>query len=237
MRGESAALAYLSRDTLLHIDMIEPIRRGTADLLFAGADGVLLRETASGAYMMTAETPAAAAAMLALPTGEVSLLAVHQPRDADAAARRFGLNRRMVCHQTMWPRPDAPAIPPSPLTVRPLTHADAETVHAMYEHDVGHDYIRARIAAGEMLGAFEADTLAGFAGLHAEGAMGMLHIAPAYRGRGIAKHLTATLAGRLIPHGRVPFAQFVQGNEASRRLNERMGFVITPKPSVIWLER
>ena len=41
---KNAALQWLSRDPLLHVCMSESIRRGHAEILYAGQDGVLLRD-------------------------------------------------------------------------------------------------------------------------------------------------------------------------------------------------
>ena len=42
MNLEQKALAYLERDRLLFADMLEPLRRGSAELLYVQEDGVLL---------------------------------------------------------------------------------------------------------------------------------------------------------------------------------------------------
>ena len=50
----------------------------------------------------------------------------------------------------------------------------------------GLEHIRQAIGAG-MLGAFVDGTLAGFAGFHGEGSIGLLEVLPAYRRRGLGK--------------------------------------------------
>ena len=49
---KSRAIEYLIKNPLLHMGMIEPIRRDTADILYAEIDGVLIKEQKSNAYMM-----------------------------------------------------------------------------------------------------------------------------------------------------------------------------------------
>jgi len=41
---KNKAIAYLLKNPLLNMGMIEPIRRDTADILYAKADGVLIKE-------------------------------------------------------------------------------------------------------------------------------------------------------------------------------------------------
>ncbi len=49
------AIAYLMKDILLNVGMIEPIRRNTATILYADTDGVLLKEQKSDAYMISVD--------------------------------------------------------------------------------------------------------------------------------------------------------------------------------------
>ena len=65
--------------------------------------------------------------------------------------------------------------------------------------------------------------LAAFAGVHAEGSMGMLEVLPAYRRRGMGEALEAWLIGWMLERGRVPFCQIFDGNEASLRLQKKLG--------------
>lgn len=227
------ALAYLLGDPVFHMDMIEPIRRGTAQLLAADAQGVLLLETASRAYMLSAADAAESARLVDMAPAP-GLFAAHQAHGAAAVAARFGLPERMRCHQAVWLSGEEVAGPQIDLAIRPLEAAHAEEVAALYSHDAQPGYIAGRIAAGEMIGAFDGETLAGFIGLHEEGAMGMLEVAPAYRRRSLGSALVASLSGRLLAAGRVPFSQFVVGNEASRLLHARLGFAISEQ-ALTWL--
>ena len=60
MTKQEAAQAYLRRDPVLYANLLEALRRGSAELLEAGEGGVLLYERGCGAYMMSAASPAAA---------------------------------------------------------------------------------------------------------------------------------------------------------------------------------
>ncbi len=56
MSLNETALACLNRNRLLYLNMLEVLRRGSAELLYAGEGGVLLYDRGSGAYMLTART-------------------------------------------------------------------------------------------------------------------------------------------------------------------------------------
>ena len=57
MSLNETALACLNRNRLLYLNMLEVLRRGSAELLWAGEGGVLLYDRGSGAYMLTARDP------------------------------------------------------------------------------------------------------------------------------------------------------------------------------------
>lgn len=237
MSGEAMtarALALLDADAVFHMDMIEAIRRGTGDILDITADGVLLRETGSGALMMTATAPDTAARFLSRDEA-APLFVAHQPFYVAEAAARYGLHATMTCYQAAWTRGEAMSLPRTGLTYRMLEKTCLPRVAQLYSHDIGDDYLAGRIAAGELFGAFDGDALAGIIGLHEEGSMGMLEVDPAYRRRQVGTGLLAFLVNRLLEQESVPFSQFTEANEPSRRLHETLGFDISDKP-LYWLE-
>jgi len=231
---EMPAAAYLEKNLLHHMDMLQPIRRDSAEVLAANPRGVLLLEKASGAHMLTVRSPECAEEFLSQ-IESAYLMAVHQEHLVEGAALRFGLRPTMRCHQAAWLHPSPPAAPETPFRVEPLGPDRAGEVRALYAQDVEPGYIEGRLLAGEMFGAFRGGELAGFIGLHAEGSMGMLEVLPAFRRMGVGTLLVAFLCGRLMERGLTPFSQFTTHNLASRRLHEAMGFSISDE-LVYWLE-
>ena len=63
------ARAWLERDRVLHANMLEVLRRGSADALVAEEGGVLLHDTGCGAWMLAAEPEAAPAFLDRVPAG------------------------------------------------------------------------------------------------------------------------------------------------------------------------
>lgn len=230
----TTAMAYLEQDTLHHIDMLQPILRGTADILHADSEGVLLREQASGAYFLTANTPEAANRLIKS-INSASLMVSHQAFACGEITRRLGLRSLMTCQQAAWLHP-VPPHAPSPCTITPLAQDMSPLVQAHYSHSsISPAYIEGRIAAGEMFGAFLDGTLAGFVGLHEEGSMGMLEVLPGFRRMGVATQIFSHLCAVLLSKGWTPFSQFTTSNNASRKLHEALGFAISSKP-VFWME-
>lgn len=231
---EAVALDYLNRDPLGHADMLVPIRRGSADILAAGPDGVLLLERQSQAFMLAAPDDARAL-RLCDAVQAPQLMCLRSEAAARAAMARWGLRLTMICHQAVWPGALPPDLPPSSFAVRPLSLDMAGRIEALYSHDIGLPYIEARLRAGDMWGAFDGDTLAGFAGIHAEGAMGMLEVLPDYRRRGMGLLLAAHLCRVQLLRGVTPFSQLTVDNHASRRLNLALGMKLCPG-DIYWLE-
>lgn len=85
-----------------------------------------------------------------------------------------------------------------------------------------------------MWGLFDNGTLAGFIGMHDEGSMGLLEILPEYRRRGYGYLLEGCLIRLHLECGWVPFCHVVEGNDASMRLQEKLGMTFSELPA-IWV--
>lgn len=98
------ALEYLLKDKMLHMDMIEDIRRGKADILAVREDGVLTKDRSGGAYRITAKTKDAGERLLSLtdPTGAVYVC--HQKFVLMSILERFGLKNFNECYQVIYPK-------------------------------------------------------------------------------------------------------------------------------------
>lgn len=145
--------------------------------------------------------------------------------------REFSLHDSIRCTQWVYEKSE----PPCPVTadIRPLTQEHAALVASVY-HDGDGAYIRDRIEHGALFGVFESDALAGFAGFHDDGSMGMLEILPPFRRRGYAAQLEAFLIAAALKEGRAPYCHVVDGNEASLHLQWKMGLTCTRLPA-IWV--
>ena len=217
------AVSFLSRDRLSHMDMLEVIRLGQAEVIRAEENGVLLYDRPSGAWMLSASDADMGERLLSeIPREEEELLfAVHQDFLVESIGRRFHRNRVNECRQAVYTRKTPPA--QGGFAVRPLTAQDADIVYENYHAVHSREYLLGRIRAGEMFGIDAEGGLAAFAGLHAEGSMGMLEVLPPFRRRGMGEALEAWLIAWLLERGRVPFCQIFDGNEASLRLQKKLG--------------
>lgn len=227
------ALQALAGDPALYVDMAEGLCRKTARIVRAGAEGLLLLSEAAGVHMLMSRDGAAAARLLA--GVEIQALVVHEAHALEPARRLLGLRGALRYHHARYEtQSPPPELPVRGLEIRRLDMREVRFVQTHYHSLDGADYVRERIAAGTMYGAFMQGAQAGFIGEHDEGAMGMLVVLPAYRMRGIAYALERDAIRRALQEGKRPYCQVAEGNEASLRLQTKLGFSLSDA-SVVWM--
>ncbi len=235
----------LGRKKLLHIDMTELIARGKARLVAADGANICLRDAESGIYFLTAENAAEGHKLFEkIAPGPDVLLVLHQEFLCEPAMEYLGTRERMDCYQLVYTRREK--LPVAGLyreeqttedgvpVIRKLTPEYTDTVFAHYEMAGDPAYIRERIAKGCVFGAFVDGELAGFAGSHTEGSIGMLTVLPEYRGRKIGKALETYMINRFLEQGYTPYGQVKAGNGISMRLQESLG-LYAAKEMVYWV--
>ena len=227
------ALAFLNRNKLLYLDMLEPIRRGSAELLYTAEDGVLLYDRLAEAHMLGADSRQALDRMLPLMEG-CDILTGHQLWYKEELATRFSLKTEQICRQSAWME----AAPPAPLPfggeLRLLDRSWAAWVYEHYSHAFGGvAYIEGAIDRG-MLGAFVDGQPAGFAGFHIEGAIGMLEVLPAYRRLGIGEALLRGVVSLALSRGQYAYGQVFTDNAPSLALQRKAGMAVS-EDILFWL--
>lgn len=227
------AYDYLNRNRLHHIDMLQSLDRGIADVLYAGDDGVLLYNRPGWVWMLSAGSDETFEKMCAL-IEDPSLIETHQPRYMPALRERFSLEGSEVCWQVAYLDKAPRAVPvPDGFEIRRLTPEYAEFVTEHYEQEHEVSYLRERIEAG-MFGAFYRGEPAGFIGTHAEGSMGILQILPAYQHLGLGLALETAMIGLELEKGHVPYGQLFADNQRSCKLQEKLGMSFADG-QVAWL--
>lgn len=227
------AIQYLSKDPLLHMDMLESICRGNEELLYTCEEGVLLINTACHAVMMSTESKDIANQMLSAIT-EAPMFVAHQSFYVDDINRKFTFQERMTCHQAVYLSKDPLPLIHTNVVIRQLNEQNLTFIMRHYSHADDEKYQKERLLSGMMYGAFIEGKLAGFIGMHAEGSIGMLEVIPEYQRIGIASELEAFLVNRLLAMGFTPFAQIIVGNTASLKLHRKLHFSISDK-TLCWL--
>lgn len=233
MTQKETALARLTGNRLLYIDMLEVLRRGTAQIRRAGPDGVLLYDPPSEVWFLDAETPAALDEMLPMLDGCV-ILTGHQMWYKDKLAAHFGFQTEQTCRQSAWLSPQPPVVPSFDGELRWLDRSWAVWTEEHYSHSFGGvSYMEDAIDRG-MLGAFVDGQPAGFIATHIEGSMGMLEVLPEYRRRGIGEALLLAMTASCLERGIYPYGQVWADNDPSLALQRKVGMTLSEE-LLFWL--
>jgi GNAT superfamily N-acetyltransferase len=96
------------------------------------------------------------------------------------------------------------------------------------------EYIHSRIEKREIYGAFINGKLAGFAGTHTDGSIGMLEVLPEYRRRGLGSELESFLINLHLSKSYTPFCQIFSDNAVSLGLQRKLGLQISGE-HLYWL--
>jgi tRNA (guanine37-N1)-methyltransferase len=232
------AIDYLNTDRMTHIDMLEILPLPKARVLAANENGVLLEH---GDLLLLASEPGHAAGFLPLmalnsPFNPEQLIVLHSDELRETLEREHGFQTVMECYHAVYPSSERiPYTLPEGAEIRKLDARYVDFVHAHYHMVDDVDYIRERIEE-DMFGVFFGEEIVGFAGTYDERSMGMLEILPEYRRLGLATALEAHLINHLISLGRVAFCQVAVYNDASIKLQQKMGLEISDRV-IYWLAR
>lgn len=233
MNLRETVLARLNGNRLLYLDMLEVLRRGTAQVVWAGAGGVLLYDPPSEVWFVDAHTPAALEEMLPRMEG-CTILTGHQMWYKDKLAVHFGFHNQQICYQSAWLEEK----PPSPLPfggeLRRLDRSWAPWAEAHYSHSFGGLPYMEEAADRGMLGAFVAGEPAGFVSFHVEGSIGMLEVLPPYRRQGVGEALLRGIVALALEEGKYPYGQVFTDNGPSLALQRKAGMTLS-RERLFWL--
>lgn len=230
----------LSKEKRRFIHMMEGLRRGLAEVLYENGRNLLLWEAGPRNFLIHAESAEELNKLLAIleeheaQEGQALNFVVLTNQWEDILRERLGLaNEICRCYQATYTIGE-----PAPVRhkdIRPLTKEQLSYVSEHY-HMAGEEYVRDRIERGALYGVYEGEALVGFGGYHDDESIGLLYIDEAYRGRGYARSMEGYLINRLRAQGKIPYGHIVYGNEASLKLQESMGLILS-QPEVYWLWR
>jgi len=227
------ALEYLEKNSLFHMSMIFPIRRNSADIIYAEKDGVLLREMTSGAYMLTVSNLLTGRQLLDS-LGRCDLLCMFQKEMSEYLLEKYSYKKCMENFQAVYTKKEHVKATPSSLEIRPLSLEYLDIIYEHYHDAVDYEYLKRRLSMHAIYGGFAGNELCGFAGTHEEGSIGILKVFENFRRRGYAEVLEGHLINTLLGRGEVPFAQVGPDNEASIRLHQKLGFELS-REKLYWL--
>lgn len=205
-RQDAHTLAFTGRALLMHAGSLHALSADSVEDALAACEGL------SDAGLLCCDCMAAMPALMA----------------------RYGLTWSGICYNVVY-QGSAPVPVGEGAVLAPIPPEGIETVVASYGLLSPGD-VRRHIQDGTLLGGYMQGEWVGFIGLHDEGSMGMLHIFPAYRRRGLGYTLEGLLINRLLKENRTPWAQIFTDNHASLSLQSKLGMARSDE-TVCWLSK
>ncbi len=231
--NEQEILAYLEQDRTLRIDMIEAVRRKSAKILYAAPDAVLLTKMDRFCLLVSDTVEAGKRALETVPK-DIRLFVAHNEASRDAVFQTFpNINHASACWQAYYAGKD-PIPVPDVCKIRPFPMEELPFLMSVYDPDGKAERYAERIRAGDVLAAYRDGELAGFIGFHGDGSGGMLEVLPKFRRLGIGSALEIALHNLALSRGWTPYGQIYTTNDASRKLQESLGMVVSDG-AIYWM--
>lgn len=215
------------KDRILYVDMQESLEQGNARVFYDSENTLVLRENEWQLYYIASNNFDEVDKILdeIIPKeGEQEdfpMLLPHGDELIEHVIQKSGYTGVEKCYQLMY-EGENPIEMETELDIRNPNPEDFERIAETY-HNVDEDVLRGNFADPHFFGGYIGGELACYAGMHPEGALGMLHVFEKFRGRGYAKQLEAYIINNHIKEGRRPYGQVFVTNAASLELQRKMG--------------
>ena len=232
----NTANKILINDFLLNVDMLECIRRGSAEILFAADGCVLLKDIPSQIYMLSSQSHKVSEYLISKIPANAEIIVSHDKFSYELLTEKFKFNNTMICYNTVYTNNSPIELKDSKVNIKILTLEYKDIIMKNYSkvEIIEDGYIEDRLKSKVMFGAFINDDLCGFIGSHTEGSIGMLEVLPKYQGKGIGAALQIAATNNSLANKRYPYGQVVEDNIASAALQKKLGFELS-KNKVYWL--
>ncbi|MBR5520595.1 MAG: GNAT family N-acetyltransferase [Oscillospiraceae bacterium] len=216
---------YTDTNPDLYISITSVMDRGTALVLENCEDGIFIKDTVSGLYMLACRRTDTAKQWLVKHEGDYGVVVTFDSHAADFVKSRYGLCNTLECYQAVYAHTTAPQIK-ADLDVRNATKEDFDFVAAVY-NKVSPEELKEIINRNQLFIATKDSRIIGFAGQHLEGSLGILEVMPEYRGNGYGKYLEVFMIDHMLKKGQKPFCQVETFNKISLELQKKLGYNIT----------
>lgn len=220
----------LSRIDYLGLDRV--LRRRSGEIIAEQDGALLIRDRISGAYMLVCEDAAVGIPLLDRFIGDgCDLLMVTDQNTGNAAFDRFGFSEKLECYQVAYygEKPSSQ----TGLDIRTAEEHDLPMLIENY-HLISPEELKEAVKRKSILLGYDQGHLIGFIGEHLEGSMGILYVFPEYRHRGFGTALQTHLIVETMEKGYIPFGQVVKGNDASLRLQKKLGMTQSEN-LIVWM--
>ena len=223
----------LSKNKRSNIHIMESLSRGKGEVLFAEGDNVLVYDKACKLAMLTVKDRDMGEHLLKLVPDDVQLFISSQEFMNEVICKNFDFEVSDQCFQSCYTQREL--LPVKYKDVRPL---ELDSLSYLVRHYTkgSEAYLKERITAGAMFGAYADERLVGFVGVHDDGSTGLLYVEEEYRREGIGISLVAYAMNRQKEWGYIPYGHTVIDNQRSLALQEKLGLYVA-KDTIWWLQK
>ena len=228
-----AALEYLNADYLINSSIIKPIRTGTAEILIARRDCVLIKDKTTGVPMLQTNNMELAEKILeTMPKPPV--IVVHSDELCRLTEKILGFDVKVPCFQGVYRGKPFKDCGTGGLNIRLLGENDVGAACRLY-HFTPESALE-HIKKGLVYGGVSGGEIVAVIGMHLQGSMGILSVDEKFRRRGYAEILEKFLINKVLEKGLVPYCQIVEGNEASLSLQRKLGLELSEN-MLYWMRK
>lgn len=215
------------KDRLLYIDMQESLKQGNARIVYDSEDSLILKEKEWELYYIASDNfdeidkildeiiPKEAA------MEDYPMLLPHGDELIEYVIKKSGYTGVEKCYQLIY-EGEKPIEMETELEIRNPAPEDFEKIAETYTL-VDEDVLKQNFSDPHFFVGYVDGELACYAGMHAEGALGLLHVFEKFRGRGYAQQLEAHIINNHLKEGRLPYGHVFETNIASLKLQQKMG--------------
>lgn len=216
------ALKYLNQNIFKNILIINSINRGTADILQADKNGVIIKENINKTIIISTED---------IDFGKKfideykfnKMYTILNKELADYSIEKFKLKTNEKCINAIYKGPKDNIEIDEDIRILDIDYL--EKITEIYKV-VDSDYIEWELRNNKIYGLFIENKLAGFIGEHKEGSIGLLEVFKEYRNKGIGSKLLKFMIKNKLDNNQIPFSQIYIDNEISKNLHRKLGFTV-----------
>lgn len=211
----NSAMDYLNQDFYLNYPLIKAIEHGF-EVIHANDRGVLVTDSGHVFALLSAANPLDFLPRIPKP----EFKEVIGQESGIMAQSHFGFENALHCHQYYYPFQSIES--DLELETAKLDDLDFITQHYALADE---EELRDTIEKGYLWAVRDLDQIFAFIGRQEDGSMGMMEVLPEYRRKGWGERLGRALIKIVLSQGELPYGHVLLGNEASARLQEKLGLV------------
>lgn len=219
---EQIAEAYLKQQYIKHVGMLQVIYRGTAQIIEANEQGVLLRDEISEVYMLstTEDTQGIAWMKEHLTKENCSIMQVTSKGCMEFAKKAYGFKNSLDCKQMVYSKKE-PVTYKARLKIVEPNEVQFQQIWNVYDAISYEELCKIRERHQLFVALYEGE-MVGFIGSHLEGSIGLLKVLPEHRRRGYGLEMESYMINQFLEWGYIPFVQVEVGNKQSEALQVKL---------------